>query len=226
MLSVVTRSGPLLVIVLFAGCGGTTPAPAPPAPSAPPANAPIAQPPPTESRPGWLGVWFETGTTRTVRVVENGPAALAGIQLGDVIETIDGVAVSASREIVNRVTSARPGTKITVGYKRRGTSHTTVVELGTRPPDERLMRDAIVDQPAPDFTAPALDGSPAFKLADLRGNVILIDFWATWCGPCTFQFPHLKDWHQRYTSRGLRILALSDEEADLVRDFTRTEKLT
>jgi peroxiredoxin len=159
-------------------------------------------------------------------VVENGPAALAGIQLGDVIETIDGVAVSASREIVNRVTSARPGTKITVGYKRRGTSHTTVVELGTRPPDERLMRDAIVDQPAPDFTAPALDGSPAFKLADLRGNVILIDFWATWCGPCTFQFPHLKDWHQRYTSRGLRILALSDEEADLVRDFTRTEKLT
>ncbi len=62
--------------------------------------------------------------------------------------------------------------------------------------------------------APALDamiwanGSPK-TMADLKGKVILLDFWAVWCGPCIATFPHLREWHDQYHSQGLEIVGVT-----------------
>ncbi|MGH9903023.1 MAG: TlpA disulfide reductase family protein, partial [Pyrinomonadaceae bacterium] len=53
-----------------------------------------------------------------------------------------------------------------------------------------------------------VDQSPV-KLSDLRGQVVLLDFWATWCGPCVVTIPHLNKLHKKYKDRGLTVIGLT-----------------
>ncbi|MGH8298169.1 MAG: TlpA family protein disulfide reductase [Steroidobacteraceae bacterium] len=69
-----------------------------------------------------------------------------------------------------------------------------------------------VGQPAPALIVQELDGHP-FNLAKLRGKVVLVNFWATWCSPCRIEMPTLNAFYQRYHSRGLDVLGLSIDEA-------------
>jgi thiol-disulfide isomerase/thioredoxin/Cu/Ag efflux protein CusF len=65
-----------------------------------------------------------------------------------------------------------------------------------------------VSFPAPDFTLPTLSGAP-LRLAELRGKVVLLNFWATWCVPCRTEMPTLEALYQRYKDRGLEVLAVN-----------------
>jgi peroxiredoxin len=71
---------------------------------------------------------------------------------------------------------------------------------------------------APDFALSDLDGR-TIRLADSAGKVRLIDFWATWCAPCREEIPLLNELHADFAARGLEILAISDETAEVLREF-------
>ena len=71
---------------------------------------------------------------------------------------------------------------------------------------------------APEFSLADLDGNQ-ISLADSEGQVRLIDFWATWCAPCREEVPMLNELHGEYSDKGLQILAISDEGADLIQEF-------
>lgn len=81
--------------------------------------------------------------------------------------------------------------------------------------NEPVIRFVRNPDPAPDFKLTALDGKP-ITLAALQGKVVLLNFWATWCGPCRAEIPDLVALQERYKGR-LQIIGLNvdDEEADI-----------
>jgi len=72
---------------------------------------------------------------------------------------------------------------------------------------------AYADDVAPTVTMYALDGKP-FTLASLKGHVVLLDFWASWCAPCRKSFPFLDALQTKHASEGLRVVGLTLEEDD------------
>jgi thiol-disulfide isomerase/thioredoxin len=80
---------------------------------------------------------------------------------------------------------------------------------------------------APDFTLQDLSGKKV-SLSGLKGSVVLVEFWATWCPPCRTSVPGLERLHKAYGGKGLTILAVSVDEGgwDKVRDFVSAHKVT
>ena len=68
-----------------------------------------------------------------------------------------------------------------------------------------------VSGPAPDFTLPGNRGKN-LKLSEFRGQVVLLNFWASWCGPCRQEMPALEKLQQRYQKLGFTILGVNVEE--------------
>jgi peroxiredoxin len=79
---------------------------------------------------------------------------------------------------------------------------------------------------APDFTLEGLDGEPV-SLSDWRGRPVLINFWATWCGPCEVEMPTIQAAYQAHQGEGLVVLAVAvDDSAKNVRRFFEERELT
>jgi thiol-disulfide isomerase/thioredoxin len=79
----------------------------------------------------------------------------------------------------------------------------------------------------PAYSAQTLDGKP-FDLASERGNVVFLNVWATWCGPCRFEIPELETMHNKYAGQGFKVIGVSVDEsgADAVRAFVKEQKMT
>jgi len=81
------------------------------------------------------------------------------------------------------------------------------------------------DAPAPGFSLQDLDGK-TLDLANYRGKVVLLDFWATWCAPCREEIPHFVEMQDKYGKQGLQVIGISmDDGPKPVREFYHELKM-
>ncbi len=84
---------------------------------------------------------------------------------------------------------------------------------------------AVLHKQAPEFVRNDLSGKKV-DLNAYRGKVVLLNFWATWCGPCQVELPHFAAWQKQYGPAGLQVIAVSmDDESTSVRPVVRKLKL-
>ncbi len=95
--------------------------------------------------------------------------------------------------------------------------------LLSRPAGARTERGAAVETMAADFSLPTKSGNVA--LGSLRGKVVLIDFWASWCGPCRQSFPWLRSMASKHAPEGFVVVAINlDKDREAANEFLRDFK--
>ena len=149
-------------------------------------------------------------------VLRGAPAERAGLANVDGGRSVEGVNVSRPTELREQVVRARAGSRVSLGVLRGAETRLFAVLLEAAPNDDELMRKSYVGARAPDFgSLSTVQGSLTPSLPALKGRVVVLEFWATWCGVCQVMAPTLNGWHDRYSAQGVTVLGVTNETVEI-----------
>ncbi len=212
---------------MLAGCATAVPAtktvssePTPlSAPKAPPDDGHSDLPVIAEQRvgtsPGWLGVALAGRAPNQPGVVissilRRSPAAVHGLQVGDVVLGINEARVNDPAELSRLIAGTGAGGRANLMVQRQADNRLFAVQLGANPGLEGQLRLGFLDAGAPEFErVEVAQGEVGPTLTALRGQVVVLEFWATWCGACRALLPTLNAWHDRYRPQGALVVSVT-----------------
>jgi peroxiredoxin len=94
--------------------------------------------------------------------------------------------------------------------------------------EQPAVAPAEVGDAMPSYQATTLDGKPFDLAAERAKDVVFVNVWATWCGPCRFEIPELQKMHDKYAARGFEVVGVSVDEsgAEVVKPFVAEQKIS
>jgi thiol-disulfide isomerase/thioredoxin len=169
----------------------------------------------------WLGVELDKAGTvpRGVRVhhaVRSSPAWSAGVHDGDVIVRVGEVVTARPDDVIREVAAHAPGAALRLVLLRAGVEVPLTVTLQAIPEGEEMLRlDKVgVQAPASWKGLTAVSGPLPAGLGELRGRVVIVDFWATWCMACRMSAPKLTSWQAKFGAQGLSVIGITDDPVE------------
>ncbi len=180
---------------------------------------------PAEGRP-WLGVAMDADEggqgVRVGHVIRGSPADKAGLREGDRILRVGADRVQHGQDVVRAVSACAVGAAVDIAFVRAGKEQSAHVALSAMPSSDDIVRMDLVGTFAPTWKdVESVSGSFPPSITAMRGRVVLLDFWATWCGPCRVVIPKLGALQARYGAQGLSVLGVSTEDAQDVALFAQ-----
>ncbi len=183
-------------------------------------SAADAMEPMSSGRP-FLGVSMDDN--RVTGVTKNSPAKKAGVQADDVFASIDGKPIEDLAALAGVLGEKKVGDTIELIYRREGNEATTKITLADRAAVASI--NSPVGKPLPDLIGKDVHGKE-IRLRDLRGKVVLLDFWATWCSPCVESAPLLQLLWERAKSEDFVWVGVSvDEDKKAWKNFVNHNHL-
>lgn len=179
--------------------------------------APGARQAPARHGAPWLGIQMSDveGGVLVRHVMRSSPAEKAGLRDGDVILTVERAPVTKPTDVSGVVAQHASGDALALTLRRGGQTLQVTARLEPRPSAEETLTRDLVGSPAPawvDVTPVA--GAPA-SLDALRGKVVLLDFWASFCGPCRYMAPELSSLSARYQAQGLAVVGITADAPEV-----------
>ena len=105
-----------------------------------------------------------------------------------------------------------------------GKKEEATVEMKQVPPQQTPVASAEQGQTAPNFALASYEGDSK-TLADYEGKVVMLNFWATWCGPCKREIPDFIDLQKTYEGKGLEIVGVALDDPNDVRNFVDNSQI-
>lgn len=167
----------------------------------------------------WLGVELVPGPGGGVvvrRALRGSPAERGGLRDGDHVLKGDGALLELPGQLVKRISEKAPGEVLVLEVRRGASTSTLRITLVAHPGEEGVLRLDKLGSYAPAWKGVRMvRGATASDVTKLRGKVVLIDFWASWCVACRVSVPMLNRVRERFGAQGLEVVGLTDDRDEV-----------
>lgn len=179
------------------------------------------------ARTPWLGVSMQPTPDGVLaaQVVPGSPAEKAGVRVGDHLKRVAGSPVTQPSDVQRAVTAHGVGDRIALVVERATREITMMIELEERPAADAVARASFVGKPAPKLVGLVTVNGPALTTEALKNRVVIVDFWAVWCGPCRMSMPMLSALQTKYGAQGLTVVSITNDPVDRAAALARNLQL-